>query len=153
MFFSQVKDLLLRHAKRMTQQRCRVLLYVCAHSIRGSKKKKNTTQPSRVPAKPLPLKATCRVAYRVVDARWVSSSFSRPSTESPRFSLLLASRGVIWRDFSRVELGFTVSLQSGEKTRQSWIKFFKKELHALCRLCSPLRPPTHPNSSEQTAFE
>lgn len=98
---------------------------LCLRSLNKRIKKKNTTQPSRDPAKPLPLKATCRVAYRVVDARWVSSSFSRPSTESPRFSLLLASRGVIWRDFSRVELGFTVSLEGGEKTRQSWIQFFK----------------------------
>lgn len=59
-----------------------------------------------------------RVAYSVVDARWVSPSFSRPFTERPRFSLLLDSRGVSWKDFSSVELELTVSLWEAMETQE-----------------------------------
>lgn len=81
-YLSELEDLVL-HDKRMTQ--CRV------GSPPLNKRMKTFTG-----AHCKPFNKRARVAYRVVDARWVSSSFSRPSTERPRFSLLLASRGVNW---------------------------------------------------------
>ena len=50
-------------------------------------------------------------SYRVVEARLVSPYFRRPSTAMPRFSLLLASRGVKVNSFSKVELASMVSLE------------------------------------------
>lgn len=47
----------------------------------------------------------------VLEARFVSSSFSLPSSARPRFSLLSASRGVMVRDLSNVLLASIVSLQ------------------------------------------
>lgn len=100
----------LRHVKRMP--RCRVV------SPAFNKRMKMCP---RLTVSPL-----MRVAYRVVEARWVSSSFSRPSTEMPRFSLLLDSRGVIWKVFSSVELAFIVSLGKVVKCRNKLTSLYFK---------------------------
>lgn len=65
-----------------------------------------------------------RLSYRVVDAKLVSSSFSRPSIAIPRFSLLLASRGVTWKHFSNVEFAPTDTLcNEGDKRRNNTVSF------------------------------